>query len=61
LALLADDGEALDVALVLQDLGDRHLQLGRRHHDAGLLDHLRVADAGQHIGDRITHAHSDIS
>src|SRR5204862_131646 len=31
------------------------------HHDGGLLDHLRVADAGQHIGDRITHAHTDIS
>src|SRR6185436_19254562 len=28
-----------------------------RHRDAGLLDHLRVANAGQHIGDGITHAH----
>src|SRR5437773_4171837 len=58
---LADHGEALDIAFVLQDLGNRRLQLRRRHHDAGLLDHLRVANAGQHIGDRITHAHTVIS
>jgi hypothetical protein len=32
------DGEAVDVALVLQDLGDRDLQLRRRHRDDRLLD-----------------------
>src|SRR5450432_2546803 len=61
LGTLALDPEAVDVALVLQDLGNRHLQLRRRHRDARLFHHLRVADAGQHIGDRITHAHGSNS
>src|SRR5262245_5514769 len=57
LAGIALDGEAVDVALVLQHLRDRHLQLGRRHRHHGLLDALRIADARQHVGDRVTHAH----
>src|SRR6185369_4441168 len=56
-ACIALDGVGIDVALVLQDLGDRDFQLRRRHHNAGFLDHLCVADASQHVGDGITHAH----
>src|SRR6185369_6039548 len=51
-------GEVLDVALVLQNLRDGALHLRCRHHDAHLLGGLRVADARQHVGDGITHAHS---
>src|SRR5262249_16859327 len=40
-------GEVLDVALVLQDLGDGVLHLRCGHHDAHLLGGLRVADARQ--------------
>src|SRR5439155_16932645 len=54
---LADHGEPLDIPLVLQHLGDGHLDLGRRHLHGGLLRKLRVADARQHVGDRISHAH----
>jgi hypothetical protein len=61
LGLVAADREVLDVALVLEDLRDRRFQLRRRHRDARLFHHLRVADAGQHIGDRITHAHGSNS
>jgi hypothetical protein len=49
--------EVLDVALVLQDLGDGLLHLRCRHHHAHLLGGLRVADARQHVGNGITHAH----
>src|SRR5215469_2963517 len=55
--LLADHREALDVTLVLQYLGDRHLDLGRGHLDRGLFRHLRIANARQHVGNRISHAH----
>src|SRR5690606_4374532 len=48
---------AEDVALVLQDLGDGHLGLGRRHLHRRLADSCRIAHAGQHIGDGISHAH----
>src|SRR6266496_3209057 len=58
LHFLARDLEAVDVAFVLQYLRDGQLDLGRRHRDDGLLDHLRVADARQHVGDRISHAHA---
>src|SRR5438105_10051841 len=50
--------EVLDIALVLQHLGDRGLQLRRRHHRFRVPDHLGVADADQHVRDRIAHAHS---
>src|SRR5688500_3659332 len=49
--------EVLDVALVLQDLGDRRLQARGRHRHLGVADHLRVANAGQHIRDGVAHAH----
>src|ERR1700674_2517439 len=49
--------EVLDVALVLQHLRDGALHLRCRHHDAHLFGGLRVANAGQHVGDGVTHAH----
>src|SRR5690606_31565911 len=49
-----------DVALVLQDLGDGHLDLGRRHLHRRLADGRRIAHAGQHIGDGISHAHGSL-
>src|SRR5574343_62953 len=57
LAVRGLDLEAVDITFVLQHLGDGHLHLGRGHRHAGLGDHLGVTDAGQQIGDGITHAH----
>src|SRR5688572_9459723 len=57
LALEVAQGEVLDVALVLQDLGDGLLHLRCRHQNAHLFGGLRVADARQHVGDGVTHAH----
>src|SRR5688572_12056363 len=57
LAVVLAHGEVLDVALVLQHLGDGLLHFRCRHDHAHLLRRLRVADAGQHVGDGITHAH----
>ena len=50
-------GEVLDIALVLQHLGDRGLEARGRHGDLHVAHQLGVADAGQHVGDRIVHAH----
>src|SRR6476661_3658184 len=55
------DLEAVDVALVLQDLGDRDLEVGSGHGHRRLGHHLRIADAGQQVGDGITHAHVCLS
>src|SRR5512133_3995870 len=55
------DLEAVDVALVLQDLGNGHLHLGRRNRHRGLGHHLRIADARQQVGNGITHAHICLS
>ena len=49
------DLEVEDEALVLEHLGDVRLQLGGRHVDGGPLDPVGVADAGQHVGDRVGH------
>src|SRR5882672_2521854 len=59
-ALIAQ-GEVLDVALVLQDLGDRSLELGSRHRHFRMPDQLGIADARQHVGDGVAHAHSAFS
>src|SRR3972149_11674554 len=45
--------EVLDEALVLQDLRDAHLQARGRDVDLLVLGAARVADARQHVGDRI--------
>src|SRR5213075_1548000 len=50
-------GEVLDVALVLQHPGDRAFQLRRGHRDLGVADDLRIANARQHVGYRVVHAH----
>src|SRR5205085_1993637 len=57
-AAFVTDGEVLDVALVLEYLGDGALQARRGHRNLGVTDGLRVADAGQHVRDRIAHAHA---
>src|SRR5690606_6379690 len=48
---------AADVALVLEDVGDRDLGLGGRHLHRRLADRGRIPDADQHVGDGISHAH----
>src|SRR3954468_12231750 len=45
----------LDVALVLQDLGDGRLDLGGWHLHGGVTRLEAVSNAGQHIRDRISH------
>src|SRR2546425_4012 len=42
-----------DVALLFQDAGNLHRQLGRRQRDARVGGGVGVADAGQHVGDSI--------
>src|SRR5216683_2977769 len=44
---------ARDVALVLQDAGDLELQARRRDLDLGVPRGVGVADARQHVGDRV--------
>src|SRR5687768_2959356 len=46
-----------DVALVLEDAGDLHLQLGGRDVDAGELGADPVPDPGDQVRDRIGHVH----
>src|SRR5450755_2961324 len=57
LGFVAHDGETFDVALVLEHFGDRQLDFGCGHLRRGLFRELRIADARQHIGDRISHTH----
>src|SRR5690606_13344390 len=57
LGAVLDHARTADVALVLQHLGDGHLGLGRRHLHRRLADRRRIPDAGQHVGDGISHAH----
>src|SRR6185369_6717360 len=47
----------VDIALVFEDFGNRGLDLARGDRNRNFLRHLRIADARQHVGDRITHAH----
>src|SRR6185436_17659521 len=47
--------EVFDVTLVLQNLGDGNLEFGTRHAGLHVPDHLGIADAGQHVGNRIAH------
>ena len=49
--------EGVDVALVAQDFGNRRLDLRKRHFAAGMPRLRGIADAGQHVRDRICHAH----
>jgi len=45
--------DGLQVALANQQLGQRLLELARRHVDAGHVDGLRVPDAGEHVSNGI--------
>src|SRR5688500_14117760 len=45
----------LDVALLLEDGGERLLLLGGRHAHLVVHRHVGVAHAGEHVGDRISH------
>src|SRR5262245_21517225 len=58
IAALFTDGEVLDVALVLEDLGNRRLELRGRHRHLHVAHQLGVADADQHVGNGIAHAHA---
>src|SRR6185503_9795586 len=60
LGLLRLDAVVADVALVLQDLGDVHLQLRGRHADALRVPHVGVADARQEVGYGVGHRHGEL-
>src|SRR4051812_29569050 len=49
-----DDTEVLDVALLLEELRDLHLQAGGRHRGRLVQRLVGVADAGEHVGYRIS-------
>src|SRR5690606_16250155 len=57
LGLRAIDLEVFDIAFILQHSGNGRLQLRGGHGDRRLVDLLRVAHTGQHVGDGIAHAH----
>src|ERR1022692_1260655 len=48
---------ARDVALLLEDLGDMHLDLGVRHGHGVVVCRIGVAQPGQHVCDRVGHGH----
>src|SRR5687767_6669301 len=56
-ALLLESPVILNEVVVLQDSGDLDFHLGSRHVDTAMLRSAGVADASQHVGDRISHAH----
>src|SRR3569623_2668549 len=60
LAFLVGSLGVEDVALVLEEVGDRQLQLRRRHAYGLLARELGIADARKQIGDGISHAHENI-
>src|SRR3989338_2506057 len=51
LLLVLEDSEVLDESLVLQELGDSHLEPRRGDVDFFVLRPARVADSRQHVGD----------
>src|SRR5262245_37023459 len=55
LPLVLDETVVLDEALLLQQLGDLHLQPRRRDVDLLVLGAAGVSDPGQQVGDRIAH------
>src|SRR5688572_9028713 len=57
LGAFAGDAHVADVALGLEDVGDRQLQLRSGHGHHRLADRERILDAHQHVGDGISHAH----
>src|SRR6185295_10601469 len=61
LRAVVHDVEAGHVAFVPQHLDQRLLQFRRGHRHFRLARQLRVADAGQEIGNGISHAHATLS
>jgi hypothetical protein len=58
LAIFTFTSKFVDVTLILQDLGQWPPSLWKKACSRSTFGHhLRVADAGQHVGDGITHAH----
>ena len=55
---VAIDAIVGDVAFVLEQLGDSHFQLGRRHGYRHFVCALTVTNTGKQVSDRILHAHS---
>ena len=49
--------EVIDEALVAQDLGDGTLGPRGRHEDLGVSRAAAVADAREHVGDRVGDVH----
>src|SRR5688572_12200910 len=52
---LLDDPEPLDVALVLEDPRNLRFQLAGRHVDAGMLRRHGIAEAREHVRNRVCH------
>ena len=61
LGTVLHDLEGLDVALIQQDLSDALLHVGSRNVDGLVLGVVGVADTGQHIGNRISDVHTNVS
>src|SRR5712692_3161377 len=51
------DPPAGDIALLLEYLGDVHLDLGMRHRDGIVVGGIGVAQTSQHVRDRVGHSH----
>ena len=57
LSAVVDQLEVLDITLVQQDLSDSLLHVGSGHIHGGMLRRVRVANAGEHIRNRISDMH----
>src|SRR5262245_26999405 len=60
LAFDFDGGHGLQTAFLLEHLRNGKLLLRRRQRDGRLAGRLRIANARQHVGDRVGHTHSGI-
>ena len=58
LGLALHDLDVDQVALSLENLGDRHFGLRRRQLDLRVTHHLGVPYPSEHIGDRVRHRHA---
>src|SRR5690606_12346957 len=59
--IVVDLGITADVAFGLQDVEHAHAQLGSWRRDGRLAAGCAIADAGEHIAQRISHGHSTVS
>ena len=60
LGAVVDELEALNIALVQQDLRNGLLHVGSGNVDSGMLGAVRVADAGEHIRNGICDVHDSL-